>query len=288
MNPSNLNIDNIPGMLSDTDIKHFWNKGIYIFTSESGELAFDLERQLQLGSIDLRFRHDCKRISISKGEVLTYERLKNHDYTVPFEIQSGKNLTIAPGEMILTTTLETVQLSEDFAGIITGRSSIARLGIMVHCCQEYINPGHGQPIPLQLVNLGPCTVELDLSVPVCQLVIFKLRNPASGRYIHEEKAKYSSEVGPENSKIYEEMNSAINSPAKIRKTANLKKTIGNYLLPFLPSLIMTTGITPFISNYINGKSVLDLTTAVQSMPLPTLLCAAAFFLYIWLKRGNNR
>lgn len=287
MNMNTQNNDYIPGMLSDADIKHFWNRGIYIFTSESGELAFDLERQLQLGSIDLRFRHDCKRISISNGEVLTYERLKNHDYTVPFEIKSGKKLTIAPGEMILTTTLETVQLSEDFAGIITGRSSIARLGIMVHCCQEYINPGHGQPIPLQLVNLGPCTVELDLSVPVCQLVIFKLRNPASGRYIHEKNAKYSSEVGPENSKIYEEMSGEASSPDKTRKAEKLKKVIGNYLLPFLPSLIMATGITPFISNYVNGKSILDLTTAVQSMPLPTLLCVAAFLLYIWLKRGSN-
>lgn len=287
MNPINQNKDHIPGMLSDTDIKYYWNKGIYIFTSENGELAFNLDKQLQLGSIDLRFRHDCKRISISKGEVLTYERLSRHDYTTPFEIKGGNKLTIAPGEVILTTTLETVQLSEEFAGIITGRSSIARLGVMVHCCQEYINPGHGQPIPLQLVNLGPCTVELDLTVPVCQLVIFKLRTPASRRYIHDEKAKYSSEVGPENSKIYEEVSPETDSSNKIKKIGNIRKTVGNFLLPFLPSFIMTTGIVPFISNYVNGKSVLDLVTAFQHMPLPSLLCVVTLFLYIWLKRGNK-
>ena len=162
------------GILSDIDIKSFWGHGINIFSSETGELAFNLEKQLQLGSIDLHFRHAYSKIRLSKNEILTYDMLKQHNYTTPSELKTGEKLRILPGEMIVTTTLETVQFSEEFAGIITGRSSIARLGVMVHCCQEFINPGHGQPIPLQIINLSPCSVELDLRIPICQLVVFKL------------------------------------------------------------------------------------------------------------------
>ena len=71
------------GILSDIDIKSFWGKGINIFSSETGELAFNLEKQLQLGSIDLHFRHEYSKIRLSKNEVLTYEMLKQHDYTKP-------------------------------------------------------------------------------------------------------------------------------------------------------------------------------------------------------------
>lgn len=66
--------------------------------------------------------------------------------------------------------METVQLTEQFAALISGRSSFARLGIMVHCCQEFIKPGHGQTIPLQIINLSPYTVELDMNVPICQII----------------------------------------------------------------------------------------------------------------------
>ena len=58
------------GILSDNDIKSFWGKGINIFTSEKGDLAFDIEKQLQLGSIDLRFRHEYKKIKLESTETL--------------------------------------------------------------------------------------------------------------------------------------------------------------------------------------------------------------------------
>ena len=123
------------GFLSDIDIKRYLKDGsIKIETMWHDELAFNPEKQVQLGSVDLRFRHECKRIKKIANANLTYASVKNHDYTESFEAENGK-LLIRPGEIILTTTLETVTFSNDFAGIITGRSSIAILVIMVHCCQ---------------------------------------------------------------------------------------------------------------------------------------------------------
>jgi len=277
------------GIMSDIDIKSFWGKGINIFSSETGELAFNLEKQLQLGSIDLHFRHEYSKIRLSKNEILTYEMLKQHDYTKPSELKSGEKLHILPGEIIFTTTLETVQFSEEFAGIITGRSSIARLGIMVHCCQEFINPGHGQPIPLQIINLSPCAVELDLRIPICQLVIFKLCSPASGRYKDDINSKYANETGPQPSKIYEEMPEQF-SPKTInyiRSQSTIKNVIKKYLLPFFPSIIMLLLVAPFFNNYVNDRSLLDIWGAIQNMPGTVVIGIIVAIIYILIKRGDK-
>ena len=193
------------GVLSDVDIREFWGKGIEIDTYQKGDWAFDLDKQLQLGSIDLRFRPDYKKFNLNEKDTIKYDSILQKRYTTPYDLDVDENLVLNPGDVVLTTTLETVRLSEEFAGILTGRSSIARLGIMVHCCQEFINPGHGQPIPLQLINLSPRTVELDRRIPICQLVILKLRTPSSGRYKESIRAKYSEETDAQESKVYEDI-----------------------------------------------------------------------------------
>lgn len=275
------------GMLSDRDVRRYLGKGINIFTSEKGELDFNLDKQLQLGSVDLRFRHEYKRFKLEENaNILTYDMLKNHSYTQPFELKCGEKLSIHPGEIILTTSLETVQLSEEFAGLITGRSSIARLGIMVHCCQEYIKPGHGQSIPLQIINLSPYTVELDLSVPICQIIFFKLLTPASGKYIDGENAKYSNETIPQDSKIYEEMNESTNIIKKEDgKKLKLKK-VKKYINPFIPSLIMLLLITPIVNNTVTNKTILDYIKILVNAPLSLIVGGGLFIFFIILNKGE--
>lgn len=274
------------GMLSDNDVKRYFGNGINIFTSESGNLSFNLEKQLQLGSVDLRFRHEYKRFKLEENNsILTYAKLKNHSYTEPFELKEGEKLRIYPGEIILTTSLEIVQLSEEFAGLITGRSSIARLGIMVHCCQEYIKPGHGQSIPLQIINLSPYTVELDLTVPICQIVFFKLITPASEKYIDKEYAKYSKEVSPQTSKIYEEMDNTNINDKRLNEKEKYRR-IKKYISPFLPSLIILLVITPIITRIITNKTLSDYINILFNAPLSFIVGVCLFVIYIYFKKGE--
>ncbi len=260
------------GMLSDTDIKKHFNKGIKIFSDEKDSLSFDLNKQLHIGSVDLHFRHLYSRFSLEPETTLTYDLLKNHAYTKPEELKATDLLRIEPGEIILTTTLEIVHLSEEFAALITGRSSIARLGIMVHCCQEFIHPGHGQSIPLQIVNLGPNPVELDINVPICQIVFFKLSSAASEKYTDRKDAKYSEEKNPLGSKIYEEISSnpkAISHEHRSPKDKDrdekkskssltrIKHIIRKFFSPYIPSIVMVLLVSPFIRRYIENKGVSD-------------------------------
>lgn len=289
------------GMLSDIDIKRYFNDGIKIFTHESGKFSFDLEKQLQLGSVDLRFRREYKKFHLEKGDTITYSMLEDHSNTKPFDLKGNEKLRIEPGEVIITTSLEIVEISKEFAAIITGRSSIARLGIMVHCCQEFINPGHRQSIPLQIINLSSYTVELDLDVPICQIVFFKLATPASGEYSLRLDSKYNKETDPLDSKIYveishdevkEEKRKNIDNSKKSfenttsNKSIKFKKILKKFFLPFLPSLIIILIITPFINTYIMNKSVLEIFNDISSVAFNLVIGVLLLVLYFWLKRGD--
>lgn len=278
----------VSGMLSDQDIRHYWKKGIYAYDTEK---KFDLEKQLQLGAIDLRFRNEYKKIELmGKNQMLTYDMIKNHSYTKPYELKADEKLVIKPGEIILTTTMETVQLTEQFAALISGRSSFARLGIMVHCCQEFIKPGHGQTIPLQIINLSPYTVELDMNVPICQIIFFKLVTSASEKYVDRNGAKYSEEVAPESSKIYEEMSQEdITNNKKKRINPNIYIKIKKLLIPFLCPSILYLLINPIYNKYLMTNSFESLINIVKDAPLSMMGGSVLLVIYciIFWKEGDK-
>lgn len=286
----------IPGMLSDVDIRNCFGEEIKIYTdNKSGEFSFDLDKQLQLASIDLRFRNECKRFKEGLNSNLTYEMLRNHEYTDPFEISNNEKLVINPGEVIFTTTLETVFISTCYAGIITGRSSIARLGIMVHCCQEFINPGQGAPIALQITNLGKYSVELDLRTPICQLILFRLSIPSSNSYNDLEKSKYKNEKTATSSKIYEETNME-NSTENRNQILNGKesnKTINwgirflkKYIVPFCPSILMFLFITPMLNNVLN-ITVFSIISSISHAPVNSIFGLIILIIFIVCKRSDK-
>ncbi len=276
----NTNDKMISGILSDTAIRECWGKEILIQTEyKNGELAFNLEKQLQPGSIDLRFRNEINRFKLEDGEVLSFDRIKTKDYLAPEVIPSNKPLIIQPGEIILTTTLESISLSENFAGIITGRSSFARLGLMVQCCQDYINPGLKNTVALQLINLSPYAIELNMSIPICQLVIIKmLGNPSEG-YNDKSSSKYIGEKSFIPSKIDHDVNLFAESE-KSAKWPQIKKILKKYVEPLLPTLISILIITPLINSY----GSLNFLQILGNLPINIILIIIVLILYFILKR----
>lgn len=222
---------------------------------------------------------------------INYEMLVNHEYTDTYEICNNEKLKIEPGEIIFSTTLETVKISNDFAGIITGRSSIARLGVMVHCCQAFINPGQCAPIALQIINLGKYPVELDLKFPICQLILFKLSSPSSKSYSKMKSSKYKDELGPMQSKIYQD--SEIKEEPVLHEFINeknikfkaLKKFLKKYISPLLPSIIMLLVITPALSN-IEGMTLSYVFSSIKELPFTWILVAVVLGVYIYLRKDE--
>jgi deoxycytidine triphosphate deaminase len=95
-------------------------------------------------------------------------------YWKRIELSPTQAITLRPNEMILARTYEKFTIPKEFAGKIEGRSSFARMGLMIHCSADFINPGYRGHMPLQLVNTGQTPIRIRPFLPICQLVVVRL------------------------------------------------------------------------------------------------------------------
>lgn len=99
---------------------------------------------------------------------------------------------LLPGEMILASTIETVRLETCLAARVEGKSSLARLGLMVHVTGGFIDPGFEGQITLEMVNLSGSIVRLHPGILIAQIafmpVVGKVRRSyaITGRYQNQQ------------------------------------------------------------------------------------------------------
>lgn len=184
-------------ILVDKDIKHLLQLNRIRIQSTDKEYPFEPNEQISSGSIDLRFSRTIRKYKTNLKEV----DLTSSDDTSIKEIKKGEALIIRPGEIILTTTIEAIILPPDIGGIITGRSSFARLGLMVQCAQDFVNPGHGATIALQLVNVTKKPIKIQAGLKICQIVLLRCTSNSDNPYSANEASKYKNEVNTQPSKI---------------------------------------------------------------------------------------
>jgi deoxycytidine triphosphate deaminase len=155
--------------------------------------------QIQPCSIDLRLDYvfwrplkratvDLRRARLLEIEPRRYYRKRN--------LADGESHELKPGGILFGRVYEQFTIPEGFAGEITGRSSFARLGLLVNCTGGFINPGYRGHMPLQLVNLGANSIRLVPFLPVCQLRLVKLTEVPTRLYGHGElQSKYTEDDG---------------------------------------------------------------------------------------------
>lgn len=109
-----------------------------------------------------------------------------------------------PGELALAVTLESVTLPDNLVGWLDGRSSLARLGLMVHVTAHRIDPGwHGQ-IVLEFYNSGKLPLALRPGMVIGALSFEPLSGSADRPYNRRSDAKYKNQQGAVGSRISED------------------------------------------------------------------------------------
>ena len=106
-----------------------------------------------------------------------------------------------PGELALAVTLESVTLPADLVGWLDGRSSLARLGLMVHVTAHRIDPGWSGCIVLEFCNSGKLPLALRPGMLIGALSFEPLSGPAARPYNRREDAKYRNQQGAVASRI---------------------------------------------------------------------------------------
>jgi dCTP deaminase len=115
-----------------------------------------------------------------------------------------ESLVIQPGQFVLGATLERICLPKNIVGQLTGKSSLARLGIMVHVTAGFIDAGFSHPpaqITLEIVNVGNRPVRLHAGMSIAQMV-FTRTAECLVPYNEKPNAKYNGQPAAAHSRYY--------------------------------------------------------------------------------------
>lgn len=111
--------------------------------------------------------------------------LKNiHGYEYSLDLNDSYILN--PQEFILGSTIEHVEIPHDLVGIVDGKSSIGRLGILIHITAGYIDSGFKGNITLEIYNVSNKPFQLKKDMSICQLILETLTTPVNRPYGHPE------------------------------------------------------------------------------------------------------
>ncbi len=93
-------------------------------------------------------------------------------------VPSGNKYELKPGDFVLGYTLERIELPNNLAARIEGRSSMARLGVSIHQTAPTVQAAFAGQLRLEISNVGPYTVLLKPGMRFCQLIVEKLSSPS--------------------------------------------------------------------------------------------------------------
>lgn len=188
--------------LSDGDIEQRVQEGSIRISPQPGKDA------IAGISVDLRLDHRFRVFSNNSvthldlsGDRDQLERDIDRIMSKEIEIAEDDALFIHPGELILGATLESVSIPDDLVGWLDGRSSLARLGLMVHVTAGRIDPGWDGQIVLEFYNNGKLPLALRPGMVICAMSFETLSSPAIKPYNKRENAKYRDQQGAVGSRI---------------------------------------------------------------------------------------
>ena len=100
------------------------------------------------------------------------------------EVEDDESFVIHPGEFVLGRTQEHVELPDDIVARIEGKSSLGRLGLIVHATAGFVDPGFKGTLTLEITNLTRVPIILWPGKPIAQLSFMALDRPAERPYGH--------------------------------------------------------------------------------------------------------
>ncbi|WP_343183729.1 dCTP deaminase [Buchnera aphidicola] len=119
-------------------------------------------------------------------------------------INKGKSFVLKPKDFILAMTTEKISIPNNLVGWLDGRSSLARLGLMIHMTSHRIDPGWSGNIVLELFNAGKSILALSPGIAIAALSFEKLSGPSKRPYNIKSKSKYLNQSSIISSLIYKE------------------------------------------------------------------------------------
>ena len=162
---------------------------------------FDEKNIMAIG-IDLCLGNEFRLFKMDHKSHIDPSSPQLEDTTYLVKAEDGKPFMIHPGDFVLGVTKEYIELPDNIAARIDGRSSLGRLGIIVHSTAGHCDPGFAGKLTLEISNIGKLPVALYPGMRFCSLIFEATSTPVERSY--RKVGKYVGATGPGVSKISEE------------------------------------------------------------------------------------
>lgn len=181
-------------LLSDQDL---------LAAIDGGQVGLDpLDLSLvQPASVDIRLGGQFR---VFNNHAYTHidPRERQDDLTSLLDVPEGEPFVLHPGEFVLGTTLEEIVLDDGHAGRVEGKSSLGRLGLLVHSTAGFVDPGFRGQVTLELSNVNRLPMMLWPGMRVGQLCVFRMSSPAAKPYGPSIGSRYRGQAGPTASRAW--------------------------------------------------------------------------------------
>jgi dCTP deaminase len=184
-------------ILSDVDIRK---------ELASGRIRIDPldETCIQPSSVDLHVDAQFRVFANSRYPYIDV-RQPMPDLTELVEVADGEPFILHPGEFVLGSTLERVGIPDDMVARLEGKSSLGRLGLLIHSTAGYVDPGWDGFLTLELSNVANLPITIYPGMKIGQISFFRLTTPAELPYgAKGTRSKYQGQRGPTPSRFFEE------------------------------------------------------------------------------------
>lgn len=146
-----------------------------------------IDNSIQPASIDCRLGDKFLVIDSNEMSHLTLST------EVKYREVVSESFTIPPKSFVLATTVEYIELPDDIACFVEGRSSIGRLGLFIQNA-GWVDPGFKGKITLELYNANELPIQLEAGRRICQFVFARTGFPSEFPYGHaSRKSKYQGQ-----------------------------------------------------------------------------------------------
>lgn len=187
-------------ILSDKDIKKYIKEGkIKIIPKPN------FKEQLGPCSLDLHLGNIFKTFKPTQYPYLDLKRKINfEEFMEEVKIEEGGPFILQPKEFVIAITKEEIILSDDIMGRLDGRSSLGRLGLVVHSTAARFDPGWKGKAVMELDNLGIMPIILYAGIRICAMTFETLSSSAEFPYLKQKDHKYAGQKRPIASKFNRE------------------------------------------------------------------------------------
>jgi dCTP deaminase len=160
------------------------------------------ESLIQPSSVDVRVDRFFRVFHNNRYPFIDVKQ-EQAELTELVEVNGDQPFVLHPGEFVLGSTLERVRLPDDLVARLEGKSSLGRLGLLIHSTAGFIDPGWDGHVTLELSNVANLPVTIYPEMKIGQVSFMQLTEPADVPYgTGEIGSKYQGQRGPTASRYW--------------------------------------------------------------------------------------